>query len=274
MVDLAPANAYGLTLSGPVMIAAGALGYGVDLPYASTIEPLGALVTPTTLPGRGSARPPQLTETASGLLVSGEWAGRPIREVLERLAPTWATWRTPVILSVSASDLQGATAIARALEGVEGVAGIELDLDLTATARAPQAIAALRGVTLLPLLAKLPADATDLVGLARAVEQAGADALVVAAPPLGLWAGQDDHQIEGRLCGAAWHPLALRLVAQVVGQVGIAVIGAGGITDLAGARRMLGVGAAAIQIGSALLGNPELAAQIARALADRPPGAT
>jgi dihydroorotate dehydrogenase (NAD+) catalytic subunit len=272
MVDLAPANAYGLTLSSPVMVAAGALGYGVDLPYASAIEPLGALITATTLPGRGSARPPQLIETASGLLVSGEWAGRPIKEVLERLAPTWATWRTPVILSVSASDLQGATAIARALEGVEGVAGIELDL--TATARAPQSIAALRGVTLLPLLAKLPADAPDLVGLARAVEQAGADALVVAAPPAGAWVGQGNQQIEGRLCGAAWHPLALRLVAQVAGQVGIAVIGAGGITDLAGARRMLGVGAAAIQIGSALLANPELAAQIARALADQPDGAT
>jgi dihydroorotate dehydrogenase (NAD+) catalytic subunit len=267
MIDLAPNNPYGLTLASPVLTAAGCFGYGVEYARIVDIERIGAIVTrSTTLYQRRVARPPRLVETPAGLLVVGPWPNPGLDRVVERHVRTWAAWRTPVLLSLEGVSPAEYADIGAALEGVEGIAGLELNLTEHASQIAAIVHAA-RGATQLPLLAKLPALDADLPELARAAAEAGADAIVVAGAARGLAA--DPHSGEhltGWLCGPAQRPLALRLVAEVVGSVAVPVIGGGGIATADDARQFLAAGAAAVQIGAALLADPGAAIRIADAL--------
>jgi dihydroorotate dehydrogenase (NAD+) catalytic subunit len=259
-IELAPHNPYGLAITNPVIAAAGCLGSGIQLSRTASIEQIGALVTPTTSLRGHRGRPLRLIETPAGLLCVGRWPGQSLTTVLQDYTPTWATWRTPVLLSVSGANAAEAAALATQLEGVEGIAGIELDLSDVGD-QAATVVAAVRAVCLLPLLAKLPAREEGLIDMARSVVGGGADALVVAMPPLARWSDTGT-MLEGRLCGPAWGPLALHLVALLAGTVDIPVIGAGGIASTTDAQRMLAAGASAVQVGSALLADPGLAATI------------
>ena len=263
MIDLAPNNPYGLTLSSPVLTAAGCFGYGVEYARLVDIERIGAMVTASTTPHRRRvARPPRLIETPAGVLAVGPWPNPGLDRVLERYAPIWATWRTPVLLSVVCEKPSDFAALAAALEGVEGIAGLELNLADQAE-RAAAIVAATRAATLLPLLAKLPPLEAGLAELARAVAAAGADAITACAGPRGLVLDpQSGERLEGMLCGPALRPLALRRVAEVAASVDVPVIGCGGVATVEDARQFLAVGAMAVQIGAALLADPAAAARI------------
>src|SRR5262249_21285470 len=150
------------------------------------IERIGAIVTTSTTPHRWRvARPPRLVETPAGVLAAGPWPNPGLNRVLERYAPVWATWRTPVLLSVVCEKPSDFAALAAALEGVEGTAGLELTRAAPAE-RAAAIAAATRAATLLPLLAKLPPLEAWLAELARTVARAGADAITACAGPRGL----------------------------------------------------------------------------------------
>src|SRR5689334_4618988 len=167
MIDLAPNNPYGLQLRCPVLTAAGCFGYGIEYARLVDLEAIGAIVTcSTTLQGRRGS-PPQLIETPAGVLCVGGWKDPGLARVLDRFAPTWAGWNTPVILSIAGAGIEDFSAIASALEGIEGIAGLELNLAEHAE-RAARITAAVRLATQLPLLAKLPVG-TGLAEIARAV---------------------------------------------------------------------------------------------------------
>src|SRR5262245_2866385 len=105
MIDLAPNNPYGLTLTSPVLTAAGCFGYGVEYARLVDIERIGAIVTrSTTTYQRRVAHPPRLIETPAGLLAVGPWPNPGLDRVIERYARAWATWRTPVLLSVEGAS--------------------------------------------------------------------------------------------------------------------------------------------------------------------------
>jgi dihydroorotate dehydrogenase (NAD+) catalytic subunit len=244
------------------MVASGCLGYGVERVQSTLIDQIGAFVTPTTHQRRRGPAP-KLVEVPGGVLAIGNWPGRSIDVVLGRYAPIWANWRTPVLLSIAGEDLQAAIEIATHIEGLEGLAGIELNCaEVGSLLAVSTLVKAVRAATFVPLLVKLPAQPDDLLGWAQTAAHNGADALVISAPPVGQWFDLAGQQYNGWLCGPAQHPIALARVAKVVAAVHIPVIGSGGITDLAGVRRMLAAGATAIQIGSALLADPGLAAQL------------
>jgi dihydroorotate dehydrogenase (NAD+) catalytic subunit len=263
MIDLAPNNPYGLTLSSPVLTAAGCFGYGVEYARLVEIERIGAIVTSsTTAQRRRTARPPRLAETPAGVLATGPWPNPGLDRVVERYAPIWAAWRTPVLLSIVGASPAEYAAIAAALEGVEGIAGLELNLADQAE-RAAAIVAATRAATQLPLLAKLPPLETGLAELARAVAAAGADAITACAGPRALTIDAHGERIEGMLCGPALRPLALRRVAEVAAAVEVPVIGCGGIATAEDARQVLAAGARAVQLGAALLADPGAAARIA-----------
>src|SRR4051812_37766816 len=98
MVDLAPHNPYGLALTCPVLTAAGCFGYGVEYARLVDLEHMGAIVTrSTTLHGRRAVQPPRLIETPAGVLAVGVWPDPGIARVIERYAPVWASWATPVL---------------------------------------------------------------------------------------------------------------------------------------------------------------------------------
>src|SRR4051812_43248096 len=101
-IELAPNNPYGLALRSPTLVAAGCGGYGVE--YARTLDlaRFGAIITrTTTLEPRRVAHRSRLLETPAGLLAVGPCPNPGLRHVLERHAPTWATWNTPMILSIA-----------------------------------------------------------------------------------------------------------------------------------------------------------------------------
>jgi dihydroorotate dehydrogenase (NAD+) catalytic subunit len=265
-IDLAPNNPYGLTLRRPILAAAGCFGYGVEYARLVDIAGMGAIVTrTTTLHGRRATRPPRLIETPAGLLAIGDWPNPGLARVIDRHAPVWAGWETPVLLSVAGASPEEYAAFAAALEGVEGIAGLELNLaaHLGAAARV---VAGARAATQLPLLAKLPPSEgayRDLAELARSIADAGADAIVAIGSPRGMALDpQSGERVEGWLSGPALRPLALALVADVAAAVSVPVIGCGGIATADDARQFLAAGAAAVQIGAALLPDPGAAARI------------
>ena len=266
-IELAPNNPYGLTLRSPVLLAAGCCGYGAE--YARTLDmaQFGAIITrTTTLELRRPAQRPRLIETHAGLLALGPWPNPGLRYVLEHYAPTWATWDTPVILSIASNRANEYARMVAQLEGVEGIAGVELSLAAEHMIAATQAA---RAATQLPLLVKLPPlDGAPLAELAQAVADAGADALTIAEPPVGTHVDvESGEQVTGWLCGPAVLPLMLQRLAVVAAAVDVPVTACGGIARVAHARQCMAAGAAAVQIGSALLTDPFGVARMAEELA-------
>jgi dihydroorotate dehydrogenase (NAD+) catalytic subunit len=271
MIDLAPHNPYGLTLRQPVLTAAGCFGYGVEYERLADIAGIGAIITrSTTLHRRRVSRPPQLIETPAGLLAAGAWPNPGLARVIERYTPIWAGWDTPVLLSMVGATAEDFATFAAALEGVEGIAGLELNLAEHADTAA-RVVAATRAASQLPLLAKLPyleGDRQALTALARSVADAGADAIVAIGSPRGMAVDpQSGERVEGWLSGPALRPLALALVADLAAAVSMPVIGCGGIASVEDARQFLAAGAVAVQIGAALLADPGAAARIGAELA-------
>lgn len=272
MVELAPHNPYGLALRRPVLAAAGCFGYGVEYARLVDIAGIGAIVTrSTTLHRRRFAHPPRLIETPAGLLAVGSWPDPGLARVLERYEPVWAGWETPVLLSVVGATPNEYADFAAALEGIEGIAGLELNLSAHAGAAA-HIVAAVRAATQLPVLAKLPylgAGHQEMLALARSLADAGADALVAAGSPRGV--AFDPHsgeRFDGWLSGPALRPLALALVADLAAAVSVPLIGCGGIATAEDARQFLAAGALAVQVGAALLADPGAASRIAAELGD------
>jgi dihydroorotate dehydrogenase (NAD+) catalytic subunit len=271
-LNLAPAHPDGLRLRSPILIAAGALGYGVEYARTVAFDAIGGLVTRTTSlrPHRSPALP-RLIETPAGLLYVGGDTNPGLRAVAQRYAPQWEGWGMPVLVSVGGAGAEQCADAAAQLGEVVGVAGAEFSLARFMESPA-EAVRLVRAATSLPLLVKLPLDAPDLSALAQQAADAGADALVVAGPPRGLWIDPASGvRVEGWLCGPALLPLALRAVAAVAAAVAVPVVGGGGVSTAQAARQMLAAGATAVSIGAALLANPRLASDIAAELAADPP---
>src|SRR5690349_19180490 len=126
MIDLAPANPYGLTLKTPVLTAAGCFGYGVE--YARTVDlaSLGGVVTRSTSLRARRSQPLSIVETPAGLLTVGAWSNPGLAYVLKHYAPVWSTWTTPVILGLVGDSPDEYAQAVGALEGIDGIAGVEL----------------------------------------------------------------------------------------------------------------------------------------------------
>jgi len=275
-IELAPGHKQGLRLQNPVLSAAGPCGYGREYAKLAQLDRLGALVTRTTTlrPRRGHAQP-RLVETPAGLLHDLGLPNPGVRAVIRELAPIWARGTLPVIVSVAATNpgerAEEFAALAEWLDGVPGVAGLELNLATLPTAvesiladipYSSEAVAAARSSTSLPLIAKLPPLA-EIVALAEAVVAAGANAVSLIAPLPGLHVDLRERRLlRGGLSGPAIRPLALRLVYEVAGAVEVPVIGMGGIATAEDALQFLLAGATAVQVGSAIFANPRAAVDI------------
>ena len=284
-VDLAPRNPRELWLRNPVIAASGCFGYGVEYAGLIDVQRLGALVSKgvTYRPRRG-ARMPRLAETPAGLLNSIGLQNPGIRGVLARYPPIWSRWEVPVIVNLAGDTVGEFAEMAALLDEAPGVAGIELNVSCPNVEAggmffgcdpdlAAEVTAAVRAATTLPLLVKLTPNVTDIVAVARAVADAGADALSVINTLLGMAIDVKRRRpvlgnVTGGLSGPAIKPLALRMVYQVAGAVDLPVIGLGGIAGLEDALEFFLAGAAAVQIGTATFVDPGCMLRIVDGLAD------
>jgi dihydroorotate dehydrogenase (NAD+) catalytic subunit len=273
----------GLTLQTPVIAAAGPFGYGVELADVVDIGRLGGIVTRgTTVRGRAGHAAPRTADVAAGVLVGIGLQNPGIEAVLERYAPAWARWTTPVIVNLCGESAGDLADMARRLDGVPGIAGIELNLSCQNGGRnafgldegaTGSVVAAVRRATELPLVAKLTPAAVDPRAIARAAEDAGADAIsaVNTLPGLAIAADRAGPALAsgyGGICGPALKPVALRVVWEVAQAVDVPVIGIGGIATLDDVLDFLAAGAAAVGIGVAAMADPMLPVRLADELAD------
>jgi dihydroorotate dehydrogenase (NAD+) catalytic subunit len=274
----------GLTLPNQVGLASGTAGYGFELDQLIEINRLGALYTKgTTMDAREGNPPPRVAETGAGMLNSIGLQNPGVDVVAAAYAPRWRGWSIPVIVNIAGGSVDEYVHCARVLEPVTEVAGIELNISCPNIAQgldfgrdpvaAARLVAAVRTVTERCVIVKLSPNVTDIAAVARAVEDAGADAVSA----VNTYIGKKIHRATGRsvlplgtggLSGPAIQPLALAAVAVVCDAVRIPVIGVGGIVDAASARDFLVVGASAIQVGTATFVNPETALQVLDGLRD------
>jgi dihydroorotate dehydrogenase (NAD+) catalytic subunit len=203
--------------------------------------------------------------------------------VIEKYAAQWATWKTPVIVNVAGESVADYVEVTRRLEGVPGIAGIELNISCPNVGRgglqfaidagaAGEVTAAVRRATDLPLLVKLSPNVADVRPIARAIADAGADALTAINTLSGIAVAPSRAKpllgnIYGGLSGPAVKPVALRIVYEVSQIVDIPVVAIGGVTELADVLDFLAVGAVAVQVGTAIFADPTLPVRLVDELA-------
>jgi dihydroorotate dehydrogenase (NAD+) catalytic subunit len=272
-VQLAPGNKRGLLLTNPVMTASGTFGYGDEYSQVFDIQRLGAIVCKgTTLEPREGNPQPRLFETASGLLNSIGWQNIGVKALIKEKAPVWAGWRVPVIVNIAGDTVGEYARLAKELDNIEGISGIEVNISCPNVKvggaafginpePAAEVTAAVRAATSLPVIVKLTPNTSDITGVAAAVVKAGADAVSLINTLRGTAIDIDKRSpaIGNIICGLsgpAIKPVALAMVYEVAGAVDVPVIGCGGITSAEDALEFIMAGASAVQVGSATFGNP------------------
>jgi len=261
MIDLAPRHKHGLSLSGPVMNAAGILGFGHE--YRGLLDPthLAAFVTnPLTYKPRTPAHAPNALLLAEGLLVHTGLPNPGVRQAVRRWDKEWARQGVPVIVHLAATTPAETVHSLDLIERAQGIAAIELGLrDDISEFEAGQLVRAALGGP--PVLARLPLT-HNTAGLAAAAAQAGADALVVAAPPR-VETPVNGETIRGRLYGPGCLPKALEAVREVAAlNLGRPIIGVGGIYSVEAAQAMLEAGAVAVQVDAAIWARPKIVEEL------------
>jgi len=283
-VDLAPARGTpehgGLRLANPILVASGTFGYGIEYGEVVDVQRLGAICCKgTTLRPRAGNPPPRVTETPGGMLNSIGLQNPGVDAVIEKYGSVWASWTVPVIVNVAGESIEDYVEVARRLDGVPGVAGIELNISCPNVGKgglqfaidrdAARAVtAAVRRATQLPLLVKLSPNVADVRPIAKAIEEAGADAISAINTLSGLAVAPDRTRAflgntYGGLSGPAIKPVALRIVYEVAQVVSIPIVAIGGVTSLDDVLDFLACGAVAVQVGTAIFADPELPVRLA-----------
>lgn len=262
-----------LTLRNPIMAASGTLGYGIEYAERLDLAGLGALVCKgTTSEPRAGNEPLRLVETPAGMLNAIGLQNVGIDAVVREMAPRWRTLPLPVLVNISATSVDEYAAMAARLDGVPGVAGIEVNVSCPnveaggvqfgTDARLAQAVTrAVRAAGSLPLLVKLSPNVVDIAEIARAVESEGADAICVANTLYGMAIDVRQRRpvlagVRGGLSGPAIKPHFLYLTYEVAAAVSVPVVGLGGILTAGDALEFLLAGASAVQLATALLLDP------------------
>ncbi|MBN1679400.1 MAG: nitronate monooxygenase [Anaerolineae bacterium] len=268
MIELTRTGKNALIINNPVMPAAGTVGYdGAAYQHLIDLSKLGALVTnPITWKSRKIARGPRVVPLPSGVLIHTGLPNPGMQQVIKHVAGRWACSPVPVIVHVVATTPPDVERCAAALDGCEGVAAIELGIhEQAAAGDIALMLQAVFDNTQLPVLVQLPL--YSAVTLARPAQDAGAEALIVAAPPRGTTRDSETGQlVGGRVYGPWLKAQALRAVGQVSRQVTIPVIGSGGIHSSDDARDFLEAGAAAVQVDTLIWTKPRELEIIARNL--------
>ncbi len=277
MTDLKVELLPGLTLANPVLTASGTFGYGREYSPYIDISSLGAVVTKgLSLAPRAGNPGVRITETACGMLNAIGLENIGIERFLKEELPFLRDSGAVVVVNFFGNSQAEYAELAARLDGVDGIAALEINISCpnvkaggiqfgTDPGSAAELVGAVRAKTSLPLITKLSPNVTDIVTMARAVVEAGSDALSLINTLLGMAVDLQTGRpvlgnLTGGLSGPAIKPVALRMVYQVVQALPeIPVIGIGGIVCAEDALEFLLLGARAVQIGTANFIDPRTA---------------
>ena len=269
----------GIRMKNPVMVASGTFGFGKEYSDLIDLNMLGAIVTKGTSLEPWEGNPPdRIAETPAGMLNAIGLQNDGVESLITEKIPWLLKFDVPVIVNIVGTTADEYAEVARRLDGVEGVAGIEVNISCpnvkeggiafgTDPAMAAEVVAAVRKVTRLPVIPKLSPNVTDIVLMAQACVDAGADAVSLINTLLGTAIDAETRtfklaNITGGLSGPAVKPVALRMVWQVVQAVDVPVVGIGGIMTAEDAIEFFLAGAEAIQVGTANFVNPGAALDV------------
>ena len=269
MVDLA-VDIAGLRLKNPIMPASGT--FSEELADVFDLDLLGAHVTKTITRGKRAGNPtPRVCEVDGSMLNSIGIPSKGVAAFLDTVVPFYRAYRAPLVVSISGNTADEFATLCSEVT-VEGVAAIEVNIscpnieeDGKAFAIRPSStfdvMKKLRRATHLPLWAKLTPNTGETSEVARAAEEGGADALVVANTLLAMAIDIRTRRpklgnLMGGLSGPSLKPIALRMAYQCARATNIPVIGCGGISTAEDVLEYLIAGASAVQVGTATFINP------------------
>ena len=261
-------NLGSLSLNNPVIAASGTFGYGLEYRSLVDLNTLGGFSTKgLSLQPKTGNPVPRVIETSSGMLNAIGLENIGLKAFLSEKLPQLENFNTRIIVNFFGDTPQEYVEMAQALSGVERLDALEMNVSCPNVEKGglqfssdpevlTEVVAAVRKVTKKFLIVKLSPNVTDITLLAKAAENAGADALSVCNTFVGMLIDLKTRKPylanrTGGLSGPAIKPLALNLVYQTVRAVGIPVIGIGGITSGEDAVEFLLAGAKAVQIGTA-----------------------
>jgi dihydroorotate dehydrogenase (NAD+) catalytic subunit len=265
----------GITLRNPVMPASGTFGYGEEYAPFIDLEQIGAIVTKgLSLKPKAGNPTPRIAETVSGMLNAIGLQNVGIDAFIKHKMPFLRTVNTPVIANFFGNTHEEYAEVARRLNDIPDLAAVELNISCpnvkqggivfgTDPRAAAEVVALVRKQLDKPLIVKLTPNVTDITLVARAVEEAGADAISCINTLTGMSVDVYTRKprianTTGGLSGPAIRPVALRMVHQVVQAVSVPVIGIGGIARPMDALEFLIVGASAVQVGTANFVDPNV----------------
>ena len=276
-------NIGGIRMRNPVMTASGTFGYGSEYADFVDLNRLGAVVMKgvTSVPWPGNPMN-RIMETPSGMLNAIGLQNVGVDGFISEKLPYLQDFDVPVIVNVCGKTVEEYLIVVEKLSVADGVAGVELNIScpnldcggmsfgVDATL-AHQLVKKVRTKTHLPLLVKLSPNVTDITVIARAIEDAGADALSAINTLLGMAINAETREpelanITGGLSGPAIKPVALRLVWEVYKSVSIPIVGMGGIMNATDASEFFIAGASAVAIGTANFVNPKASIEVIEGL--------
>ena len=283
-VDLAPNNPRELRLANPVIAASGCFGYGQEYAGLIDVSRLGAFVSKgiTPEPRSGNAMP-RIVETPAGMLNAIGLQNPGIRGFVKKYPRLWEKQQLTAIVNISAETVEDFATMAAILDEQPGIAGIEVNVSCPNINRGgycfgwdPEMSAdvtrAVRAATTLPVIVKLSPGAEDVVLVAQAVEEAGADAISLINTLVGMAIDVRRRRPvlgngTGGLSGPAVKPVALRMVYQVAAAVQVPVVGLGGILGVDDLLEFVMAGASAVQVGTGIFVDPQLPIRLIDGLA-------
>lgn len=264
----------GVELDNPVIPASGTFGYGREFAQIYDLDCLGSFsFKGTTREARAGNPTPRIAECPSGMLNAVGLQNPGVDHVIAHELPEMkAYFHKPVMANVSGFSLDEYAEVCRKLDACEQVGWLEVNISCpnvhgggmsfgTDPRQAAQVTRAVRAVTKKPVIMKLSPNVSNIAEIARACEEAGADAVSLINTLMGMRINLRARRPllanrTGGLSGGAVFPVALRMVYQVYEAVKIPIVGMGGVSSAEDVLEMMLAGATAVEIGAANLVNP------------------
>ncbi len=274
-----------LKLKNPIMTASGTFGYGEEFADFIDLNRLGGIVVKgTTLHPREGNPYPRMVETPSGMLNAVGLQNKGVDYFIEHIYPSIKDYDTQIVVNVSGAQADDYAAVCRKLNGLEKVAAVEINISCpnvkqggmtfgTTVDGAQSVVKEARKAYDGTMIVKLTPNVTDVTEIARAVEDAGADAVSLTNTFMGMAIDVEKMRpclstVTGGLSGACIRPIAVRMVWQVSKAVKIPVIGLGGIMNGRDAVEFMLAGATAVEIGTANFIDPQVTVKAVDFIAD------